>query len=110
MTSYELRGPAGRRGTPSGLLECHAVRVGTRKDSKCRPAWGMSAASPELKNAVWSGVVELSFPDLLLPKFAVLVFALLRTEDEPTAEGDDLVPDHSKRSRALIASLTNRCN
>jgi hypothetical protein len=63
-----------------------------------------------MKNALWSGVVQLSLPDLLLTMFAVLVFALLRTEDDSTAEGDDLVPDHSKRSRALVASLTNRCN
>jgi hypothetical protein len=63
-----------------------------------------------MKNALWSGVVQLSLPDPLLTMFAVLVFALLRTEDDPAAEGDDLVPDHSKRSQALVAFLTSRCN
>jgi hypothetical protein len=53
---------------------------------------------------------ELSLPDLQLAVFAVLILARLRAEEDPAAEGDELVPDHSERSRALVASLTHRRN
>jgi hypothetical protein len=43
-------------------------------------------------------VVELSLIDFLPALFEELVLALLRTEVDPAAEGNELVPDHSERS------------
>jgi hypothetical protein len=43
----------------------------------------------------------------LPPMFVVLIFALFRTEEDPTAEGDEFVPDQSERSRALVAFLSS---
>jgi hypothetical protein len=51
-------------------------------------------------------VEELSLPGFLMEVSAVLVLALLGTEKNPAAKGDDLVPDHSEWSQTLVASHT----
>jgi hypothetical protein len=53
-------------------------------------------------------LAEFSPPDLLLAVSAVLILAPLRTEEDPAVEGDEMVSDHSKRARALVASLADR--